>query len=216
MKENEGRTKLVATKLSTASADQLNRIAKSKGLTIYQLLQMVADTLIRYCDDQHNLSAEIEQAVSIFEHLQGWQNSICLADPGEEREVSEATYFISSKGKKGVRAVHVEKPYFGMWSETENVQKILERHFCLIFPERYRRLRLLATERECGSILELLDQLIDEHGKDSDVAALRQGFEDSSRSEWGQDTQVQKYKRHYHRTPDSPGLFNTNKDDGTQ
>lgn len=67
MKENEGRTKLVATKLSTASADQLNRIAKSKGLTIYQLLQMVADTLIRYCDDQHNLSAEIEQAVSIFE-----------------------------------------------------------------------------------------------------------------------------------------------------
>lgn len=44
----------LATKVSRTAAEQLARIAKKKGMTIYELIQMVCDTLIRYMDDRHN------------------------------------------------------------------------------------------------------------------------------------------------------------------
>ena len=49
---------VLATKVSRTAAEQLARIAKKKGMTIYELIQMVCDTLIRYMDDRHNLSEE--------------------------------------------------------------------------------------------------------------------------------------------------------------
>jgi predicted DNA-binding ribbon-helix-helix protein len=71
----------VATKISNMAYERLNKIARKKGLTIYELIQMVCDTLIRYMDDRHNLSEEMERAMSIFEHLTGWADALNLADP---------------------------------------------------------------------------------------------------------------------------------------
>lgn len=177
----------LSTKVSTEAWQRMNRIAKSKGMSIYDLLQMVCDTLIRYMDDRHNLTEEMERAMSIFEHLSGWKNSINLADPTIEAEVGEAIYFIyDARGKsKGCRAVHVSKPLFGIWSQDENIQHIIERLLCLVTPERYKRLRLLAVELECNSILELFDKLIDHHSKDSDLKEFRQSFEDANRDNFG-------------------------------
>ena len=58
---------VLATKVSRITAEHLARIAKKKGMTIYELIQMVCDTLRRYMDDRHNLSEEMERAMSIFE-----------------------------------------------------------------------------------------------------------------------------------------------------
>ena len=61
----------VATKISSQAYDRLNKIARKKGLSVYELIQMVCDTLIRYMDDRHNLTPEMERAMSIFEHMIG-------------------------------------------------------------------------------------------------------------------------------------------------
>ena len=60
---------VIPTKLSRHAAEQLERIARRKGMSKYKLLQMVCDTLIRYCDDRYNLTEEMERAMSIFEHM---------------------------------------------------------------------------------------------------------------------------------------------------
>ena len=82
----------LATKVSRLAAEQLARIAKHKDMTIYELIQMVCDTLIRYMDDRHNLSEEMERAMSIFEHMVGWADALNLADPTVQKEVSQAVY----------------------------------------------------------------------------------------------------------------------------
>jgi hypothetical protein len=199
MQEKETRGyQTVATKISNTAYERLHRIAKKKGLgSIYELIQMVCDTLIRYMDDAHNLTPEMERAMSIFEHMIGWQSAVNLADPTIEPEVCEATYYLSADGKTGTRAVHVDKPFFGNWKETENVQHILERTIELLSPQRYRRLRALAVELECSSLLELFDYLIDYHMREQDAAALREEFEDADRSEYGRRPVSNAYKRHH-------------------
>lgn len=176
---------VVSTKVSPEAYEKLTRLARRKGLSLYELNQMVLDTLIRYMDDRHNLSAEMEQAMSIFEHMNGWKDALNHADPTVVKEVGEATYYLQAEGKKGTRAIHVDKPWMGIWTQTANIQQILERTICLLMPERYRRLRQLAVEMDCQSILQLIDVMIDAHTLDCLNAEFRQPFEDANRSDYG-------------------------------
>lgn len=184
----EEKYEMLQTKVSAEAYRRIKRIEKKKGLTSYGIIQMMVDCIIRYMDDAHNLTPEMEQAMSIFEHMVGWREALNLADPTSEKEIGEAVYFfMSSDGsRKGTRAVMVTKPFFGNWEQTENVQAILERMLNHLFPERYMRLRRLVVDNNCQSILQLLDHLIDEHGKDSDIKHFREEFEDANRGDFGQ------------------------------
>lgn len=186
MQDNE-KYQVLSTKVSNHTYRRLNKLARRKGMAIYEIVQMVCDTLVRYMDDRHNLTEEMEQAMAVFEHLEGWRDALNLADPNVTKIVGEATYFLFDEAGKrhGCRAVHVTKPFFGQWTQEANIQRILERTICLLMPERYRRLRMLAIDMECNTVLELIDRMIDQHSKDADVAAIRQEFEDADRSDWG-------------------------------
>lgn len=202
MNNDKGKYVTVATKVSTWVWARLNAIADKKGMSLYEMAQMVYDTLVRYMDDRHNLTAEMEQAMSIFDHMVGWKGQMNLADM-ESKTASEATYYVTSESKEGVRAVHVSRPFFGEPQETANIQDILERTICLLMPQRYARLRRLAVEMECNSILQLIDTLIDTNSREAELKELRKGFEDADRSEFGRKPWEQPFKRHHHRTPDS-------------
>ena len=175
------------TKVSPEAWNRLHALARKKNMSVYELIQMVCDTLLRYMDDRHNLSESMERIMAVFEHAEGWSEAFNLADPSVRREVGEATYFLQdADGKKrGVRCVHVTKPYFGERTETCNLQDIIDRTLMLITPERYARLHYLKDEMDCGSLLELIDVLIDLHSGDSDVKELREQFEDCNRSDFG-------------------------------
>lgn len=191
------------TKVHPFIHHRLEKIAKKKGISVYEMLQMVCDTLTRYMDDRHNLTPEMEKAMSIFEHMEGWANALNLADPTVQKIIGEATYFVyDPEGKKkGCRAIHVTKPFFGNWEQNFNIQEILERTICLLMPERYSRLRKLAVDKECSSIVELIDTLIDEHSQDEDVKFFREAFEDAERSDYGKQPWEQPFKRHLHKDP---------------
>lgn len=192
----------IATKVKPETARRLIALEKKKGLSKYELMQMVIDTLVRYMDDRHNLSAEMEAAMSIFEHMEGWHGAFNLADYTSQPEVTEATYYMGDPHKRGTRAVHVSKPYMGQWTQTYNIQQILERTLCLLTPERYRRLRTLAVEMDCGSLLELLDVMIDHHTKDADLRDVRASFEDNDRSDYGRKPVSAPYVRKHHKSPE--------------
>ena len=192
---------MMQTKVRPETYARIQKIEKKTGISYYKLMQMFADTIVRYMDDRHNLTPEMEKAMAIFEHMEGWKDALNHADPSVEKVIGEATYYMfdESGQQKGCRAVHVTKPFFGNWSEDMNIQHILERTLCLLTPERYRRLRLLAAEMGCESQLELFDKLIDHFSREEDVEELRRLFEDADRSEFGRKPAEQPYKRKHHK-----------------
>lgn len=210
MSEEKEKYIAIATKVKPETARRLLALERKKGLSKYALMQMVVDTLVRYMDDRHNLSAEMEAAMSIFEHMEGWRDAFNLADHTTNPEVTEATYYLGDPNKKGTRAVHVSKPFMGHWNQTYNVQQILERTLCLLTPERYRRLRALAIEMDCGSLLELIDQMIDQHTSDADLRDVRASFEDNDRSDFGRKPATAPFVRKHHKSPEQmKGLNHT-------
>ena len=198
----------MAGKISTWSYGRIMRILKRKGLNIYQMIQNFCDTIIRYMDDKHNRTPEVEKAMNMFEQMIGWENNFNLCDPNTKPDISEATYYLSDftkdKAKKGVRVVHVERPLMDKWTQTFNVQQILERFMCLTFPSLYRRLRFIAVCRECTSILELLIDIVGELEREEDKKELLRDFEDADRGDFGQKPhEGQPYKRPYEASQDT-------------
>lgn len=185
----------ITTKLSPDSFERMKELCARKQMKPYTMLQMMVDTAIRYMDDKHNLTPELEEVMRIFEHMEGWDKSISWTDWDKDIEVREATYYLSTKGKQGVRAVHVQRPFFEEWSENRNIQEILERTFCLLLPNRYKKLRQVAVELECKSLLELIDKMCDEHTSEEDAKELRKTFEENRLSEFGRKMWDQKFKR---------------------
>ena len=208
MEKDEGNFVSVAGKISTWSYGRIMRILKRKGLNIYQMIQNFCDTIIRYMDDKHNRTPDVEKAMNMFEQMIGWENNFNLCDPNTKPEISEATYYLSDftkdKAKKGVRVVHVERPLMDKWTQTFNVQQILERFMCLTFPSLYRRLRFIAVCRECTSILELLIDIVGELEREEDKRELLRPFEDADRGDFGQKPhEGQPYKRPYEASQDT-------------
>lgn len=196
----------LATKVSRHAAEQLARIAKHKDMTIYELIQMVCDTLIRYMDDRHNLSEEMERAMSIFEHMVGWADALNLADPTVHKEVCQAVYiFQDADGqKKGFRAKMIDKPFMGQWTEDSNVMHIFERVMNICMPELYMKFYRARIILGCNSVSEVINMLADAEVIMHLNNETRQDFEDASRMDNGKGYAYgQKTKGLQHRTPDS-------------
>ena len=206
MDEYQDKYVTLATKVSRTAANKLARIAKKKGMTIYELIQMVCDTLIRYMDDRHNLSEDMERAMSIFEHMVGWADALNLADPTVNKEVAQAVYIFQDAdgGKKGFRATMVNKPFMGQWTEDSNVMHIFERIFNICMPELYMKLFRARIVLGCERVSEVINMLADAEVIMHLNGEFRQEFEDAARMDNGKGYGYgQKTKGLQHRTPDS-------------
>ncbi len=176
---------MMQTKVSPETFERIKQIEAKLHLKAYGLIQNMVDCIVRYMDDRHNLTPEIEQAMSIFEHLIGWADALNLADPTVKKEVAEAIYFMEDPQgvKKGVRAVHVTRPYFDEWKQDYNVQHILDRTISLLFPDVYKRLLKVMEHLDFKSITEFLNFVVDHFQEEADIEELRNLFEDAARAE---------------------------------
>lgn len=203
--EEKQKYEMMQTKVSKETYDALKRIERKQGISIYGIIQNMCDCIRRYMEDKTKLSPMVEKAMNMLEHMIGWKDNFNVADPNADPEISEATYYMNDKnGKRGIRVVHVERPFFGEWKQTMNLQQILERFLCLTFPSLYRRLRFIAVCRECNSILELLIDIVGELEREEDKRDLAQPFEDAQRSEFGKAVEYgQRTRRKKHQDMDS-------------
>ena len=214
--QTDERHVVVATKMSRTAAEKLARIAKAKGMSIYELIQMVCDTLIRYMDDRHNLSEEMERAMSIFEHMVEWANAFNLADPTVHREVAQAVYILGDGGdpaqpdkkrKKGFRVAMVSKPFCGCWDETNNVMKIFERIFNICLPELYMKMFRVKVLMGLNSVTEAVNVMADASIIEYLNEESRREFEGAALTDSGKAYQYgARTKAHGHRTPDSVAM----------
>ena len=202
--DDEGKFVTVAGKVSTWCYGRLSRILRKRGLNIYQMIQNFCDSIVRNIDDRHNLTPESEKIMATFEHMIGWEDNFNLGDPNVKPEVSEATYYLTDEdGKKGVRVMHVEKPFFGQWTQNFNIQQILERFMCLTFPQLYKRMRFIAVCRQCASIFELLTEIVAELEEEEKKKELLEDFEDADRGDWGQKPHEHPYRRRHEKSDDT-------------
>ena len=201
---------MLQTKVTQEVYQRLETIGKRYGFSIFKSLRMLAECLIRFSDDQHNLSEELTRIIRMFENIPGWRKSICLADDGQEFGIVEAFYVIRAKGKEGYRLVYVERPMMegdDKWKATYNVQQILERFIEVMNPSLYRHLRLLAVDMGTTSMLDTIQRIADEQMENPDEIELRRQFE---ANDWHKGAQMhadRAYKRPY--TPSEEHLQKT-------
>lgn len=209
----QGRTTTIATKVTLAAAELLKQLCAAKGMSLYQMQQMSLWSFIKYMSAEHNLTAEMEEIMSVFEHMDGWANALNMCDPDAHPTVSEAIYFLTAQGKDGCCAVKVNRPYFGDWKQTYNIQDIFNRFLQLALPELYRRMRRLADEMGYESVVNMLIKLVDEQTDEADLAEIRKTFEDADRSEYGVKPVAAPYRRKLNRSIETQTkLFSNDKD----
>ena len=202
---------MMQTKVSPETFERIKQIEAKLHMKAYGLIQNMVDCIVRYMDDRHNLTPEIEQAMSIFEHLIGWADALNIADPTVKKEVAEAVYFLEDPQgvKKGVRAVHVTRPYFDEWKQDYNVQHILDRTIRLLFPDVYKRLLKVMEHLDFKSITEFLNFVVDHFQEEADIEELRSLFEDAARADNTKDVEYGNRTKRTKRQDieKQPGLF---------
>ena len=201
----------VLTRVSPEVYSILKGISERYGYSIFQLVRMLAETIVRFCDDRHNLSEELMRIIRMFENIPGWKKSICLADEEQEFGIVEAIYIIRAKGKDGYRLCLVERPMmeddpYG-WSATYNAQRILERLIEVMNPSLYKHLRSVAVEMGTNSMLDMLHRIADDIKENPDEKDLRELFESNDWNRGARMSQDTHYKRPY--TPSEEHLQKT-------
>ena len=200
-KEQEFRNTIhLTTRVSPEVGAQLMAISKRYGTSIFFILRMFADCLIRLSDDRHNLSQDLMRIIRQFENIPGWRKSICLADDTQEFGIVEAIYILRAPGKEGYRLCLVERPTLegdDKWEVTYNVQRILERFIEVMNPSLYRHLRLLAVNLGTESMLDTIQRIADEYMENPDEVELRLQFESNDWHKGAQMHADKAYKRPY-------------------
>ena len=88
--KSTNKTIQLQTKVSPEVYARLESICKQYGFSIFILLRMLSECIIRYMDDEHNLSEDLNRIMRMFEDIPGWKKSICLAEGLEEMDIVEA------------------------------------------------------------------------------------------------------------------------------
>ena len=187
-KQKSDRHANVGAKIHPDYADVLNAIAESKGMTVYEMIQMVCQFLVRSTSAQHNMSEEMARLLTMFHNEHGWHNSFNLLNPTAKTHIAQEVLILEQEGKKGFGAVMVSKPYMGDYQQTECVDDIVERVIEVCMPGVYKRLRHLAIITDCQSISQLLITLSDSQ----EIVAL----EDANRKEMEQAADYIDYQGH--------------------
>lgn len=179
--KNDNKVVQLQTKVSCEVYARLEAICKKYDFSIFQLLRMLCDCIIRFMDDKHNLDENLARIIRMFENLPGWKKSICLAESTSEMDIVEAIYILRKKGDAGYRMVMVDRPMMDGdadgWQCTYNIQRIFERLVEVTNPSLYRQLRSIAVELECESLYDLVSRLASMFFNNPDDEELRKQFE---------------------------------------
>ena len=201
--KSENKTVLLQTKVSPEMYARLEGICQKYGYSIFKMLRMFSDCIVRFMDDGHNLSEDLLRIIRMFEGLPGWKKSICIAENEEDMEIVEAFYVLRSPNRDGVRLVHVERPFLNgdaeNWIASYNIQRMLERFIELINPSLYRLCRLLGADLGTESLFDTIHLIANLYKQNPNESELRVQFENNDWHYGAKATQETLYqRRHFH------------------
>ena len=202
---NEQKFEVMATKVDPQSAVVINTICETLGTNVYTLLQHFLYTMIRMASDDHSVSPDIQKLMKIFDTPGPWANAINVCAPGSRRSISQVILIMEEQGKQGFAMTMLNKPFCGDITQTDNVNKIVERTIEVGMYGLYKDIRLMKAEMETNNISDLLLKMLDDQQRlnvteeeRQEMAGVAMYNEYGRRLEYGKKT-----KRFKHRTPDS-------------
>ena len=191
----------ISTKVSTDSYARLKAICEKGGFTMYDMLQMMCECLIRFMDEEHNIQEPMMKVIRLFENLPAWKTALRITEPfimtrkkevvrgsikkvidvDTSVEIVEAFYVIRRKGKTGSRLVHVVRPTMENdaegWTCNNNTVQQLERFMELTNESLYKHLRCLSTDLGTVSLLDTIHTIANLYRENPDEGELRLQFE---------------------------------------
>jgi hypothetical protein len=150
------RYELLQTKVSAWTSRMLEQLAKSRGITIYGLIQLVCQCLLRSMQGQHNKSPELESIMTRFHLESGWKDAYNMCDPTAKSEVAQEILILQQEGKRGFGAAMLTKPWMGEWEVTMCIDDILERSIEVTCPGIFWRLRQICRQLQFESFVDAL------------------------------------------------------------
>lgn len=147
---------LLQTKVSTWTQRMLEQLAHSRETTIYGLIQLVCQCLLRSMQGQHNKSPELESIMTRFHMEAGWKDAFNMCDPTAQSEVAQEILILQQEGKRGFGAAMLTKPWMGEWEVTMCIDDILERSIEVTCPGIFWRLRQICRQLQFESFVDAL------------------------------------------------------------
>lgn len=170
----------VSARVTTEAKARLESLCKQQGFNINTMVKMLCECLIRFMDDEHNLSDDLRRIIRMFEDIPGWKKAFSLTDDWGGVEIIEAFYVLRKRGHEGTRMAHVTRPMLENdemgWTMTYNTQLQLERFIEVNYPSLYRHLRSLSIELGNESIWDTLNTIVNQYRENPDEEELRLQF----------------------------------------
>ena len=207
---NEDGFELVQTKVPTHIKQMLDILAKQRGLSIYELLQLLINAFITAAKANGPLSPQMKTLIEMLQTDTSWKGAFSFTGLSGTTDVEQAILIMrqrdqAGRAKPGFGLVMVDHPFCGGTTMTVCVDDILERVVEVSMKGLYKQLRQIGVSLETESMRETLTLLCDaktiEDLNEQDRMELP-GYGEyhdyGKRIEYGK-----RNKRVPHRTPDS-------------
>lgn len=191
----------LATKVTEETKEALEELARSNGITIYELVQNAILTILRLGNKRMRLTTTMQEHWSQFEHLCGSQSiSNITTIKQADLEIQDAIYRVTQKGKERSSLILMRRPFFEKADISIDNNKILDIVLHTAFPSTYRMLDEIRQEHNLPNIMTVISWLISQYADGQMEREIAELFGDNERMDNGRQMPKQEMKRHNRKT----------------
>lgn len=182
-----------------------NLLARQRGMTSYELLQLLINGFITAAKHEGPLTPELRLLIDSLKLDVAFSKAFNFASPTATAEIAQMILILQQPGRKGFGLMMIDRPFMGDATVTHCIDTILERVTEVGMADLYKELRQIGVKLDSQSVRETLVLMCDAqlisilNGEDADEMPGMDNFHDFGKQvEYGK-----RYKRKPRRTPDS-------------
>lgn len=182
-----------------------NLLARQRGMTSYELLQLLINGFITAAKHEGPLTPELRLLIDSLKLDVAFSKAFNFASPTATAEIAQMILILQQPGRKGFGLMMIDRPFMATATVTHCIDTILERVTEVGMADLYKELRQIGVKLDSQSVRETLVLMCDAqqisilNGEDADEMPGMGNFHDFGKQvEYGK-----RYKRKPRRTPDS-------------
>ena len=201
---------LVQTKVPTHIKQLLDILAKQRGMSTYELLQLLINGFITAAKASGPLSPQMKMLLEVLQTDTSWKGAFSFTGLSGTTDVEQVILIMrqrdqAGRAKPGFGIAMIDHPFCGGTTMTLCVDDILECVMKVSMPGLYKKLEKIGGRLCCTShreTLTLLSEYMDDSINKEEELSEMPGY--GEYHEYGKRIEYEKkYKRKPHRTPDS-------------
>ena len=201
---------LVQTKVPAHIKQLLDILAEQRGMSTYELLQLLINGFITAAKANGPLSPQMKTMLEVLQTDTSWKGAFSFTGLSGSTDVEQVILIMrqrdqAGRAKPGFGIAMIDHPCCGGTTMTICVDDILERVMKVSMPGLFNKLEKIGSRLCCTShreTLTLLSEYMDDSINKEDESSEMPGY--GEYHDYGKRIEYEKkYKRKPHRTPDS-------------